>query len=169
MSGIPQLETERLILRALHKKNFDAMAQFFASPWSQSAGGPFDSGQVRRALLLSAGHWPLRAYGLWYALSTSSTKYGYCGFIVNIEWPETELAWEAYGGSEGKGFNYEAALAALAVSLALFVHQPISLIDPDNAHSRRLAERFAAWVETKTLLLNKPVVIYAIRNRRTHK
>jgi len=161
MSGIPQLETERLILRAPHMKDLDAMAQFFASPRSQSAGGPLDRGQVWRALLRSAGHWHLRGYGLWHAIDKSSaTMCGYCGFIEHIEWPEAELAWGVYDGYEGKGFAYEAALAARAAGPALGVPQPMSLIDPDNARSRRLAERLGAWVEAETLLLNEPVVIY---------
>ena len=105
MSSIPQLETERLILRAPHMKDLDAMAQFFASPRSQSAGGPLDRGQVWRALLRSAGHWHLRGYGLWHAIDKSSaTMCGYCGFIEHIEWPEAELAWGVYDGYEGKGF-----------------------------------------------------------------
>ena len=49
MSGIPQLETERLILRAPQIEDLDAMAQFFASPRSHSVGGPLDRGQVWRA------------------------------------------------------------------------------------------------------------------------
>ena len=161
MSGIPQLETERLILRAPHMKDLDAMVQFFASPRSQSAGGPLDRGQVWRALLRSAGHWHLRGYGLWHAIDKSSaTMCGYCGFIEHIEWPEAELAWGVYDGYEGKGIAYEAAVAARAAGPALGVPQPISLIDPQNTRSRRLAERLGAVVENETQLLGETVLIY---------
>lgn len=161
MIDIPQLETERLILRAPRMDDLPPMVEFFAAPRSQSIGGPLDRGQVWRALLRSAGHWQLRGYGLWHLVDKSSaTMCGYCGFLEHIEWPEAELAWGVYDGYEGKGIAYEAAVAARAAGPALGVPQPISLIDPQNTRSRRLAERLGAVVETETQLLGETVLIY---------
>lgn len=161
MIDIPQLESERLILRAPRMDDLAPMVKFFAAPRSQSIGGPLDRGQVWRALLRSAGHWQLRGYGLWHLVDKSSaTMCGYCGFIEHIEWPEAELAWGVYDGYEGRGIAYEAAVAARAAGPALGVPQPISLIDPQNTRSRRLAERLGAVVENETQLLGETVLIY---------
>ena len=161
MIDIPQLESERLILRAPRMDDLAPMVEFFAAPRSQSIGGPLDRGQVWRALLRSAGHWQLRGYVLWHLVDKSSaTMCGYCGFIEHIEWPEAELAWGVYDGYEGRGIAYEAAVAARAAGPALGVPQPISLIDPQNTRSRRLAERLGAVVETETQLLGETVLIY---------
>ena len=161
MIDIPQLESERLILRAPRMDDLAPMVEFFAAPRSQSIGGPLDRRQVWRALLRSAGHWQLRGYGLWHLVDKSSaTMCGYCGFIEHIEWPEAELAWGVYDGYEGRGIAYEAAVAARAAGPALGVPQPISLIDPQNTRSRRLAERLGAVVENETQLLGETVLIY---------
>ena len=161
MIDIPQLETERLILRAPRMDDLPPMVEFFAAPRSQSIGGPLDRGQVWRALLRSAGHWQLRGYGLWHLVDKSSaTMCGYCGFIEHIEWPEAELAWGVYDGYEGRGIADEAAVAARAAGPALGVPQPISLIDPQNTRSRRLAERLGAVVEKETQLLGETILIY---------
>ena len=161
MSSIPQLETEQLILRAPQIEDLDAMAQFFASPRSHSVSGPLDRGQVWRALLRSAGHWQLRCYGLWHVIEKSSASMcGLCGFLEHIEWPEAELAWGVHNGYEGKSIAYEAALAARTAGAALGVPQPISMINPQNTRSRRLAERLGAWVEKETELLGETALIY---------
>ena len=161
MSSIPQLETEQLILRAPQIEDLDAMAQFFASPRSHSVSGPLDRGQVWRALLRSAGHWQLRCYGLWHVIEKSSASMcGFCGFLEHIEWPEAELAWGVHNGYVGKSIAYEAALAARTAGAALGVPQPISMINPQNTRSRRLAGRLGAWVEKETELLGETALIY---------
>ena len=85
---------------------------------------------------------------------------GFCGFLEHIEWPEAELAWGVHNGYEGKSIAYEAALAARTAGAALGVPQPISMINPQNTRSRRLAERLGAWVEKETELLGEPALIY---------
>ena len=67
MIEIPSLETERLILRAPKFEDLESMEVFFADPVRMKfLGGPIKRGDVRRALLRTAGHWQIRGYGFWH-------------------------------------------------------------------------------------------------------
>ena len=66
--------------------------------------------------------------------------------IFNDGWDEPELGWHIYDGFEGKGYAYQATIAARRYSARHFgLDRVISYIDPENTRSVALAERLDAW------------------------
>ena len=70
------------------------------------------------------------------------------------------MAWGVFEGYEGHGIAYEAAKKAKQAGVDFGIHGPISIIDPENHHSRNLAERLGAQVEKETIFMEDPAVIY---------
>lgn len=162
MINIPEVETERLVLKAPSIENLPAMNTFFASQRSRFVGGPCDEGEVWRGLLRTLGHWAVRGYGFWHVEEKASGAWiGYTGFLYHIEWPEPELGWGVAEAFEGKGYMYEAAMGARAAGARLFgLNGVISLIDPENTRSRKLAERMGAQFEREAQVKGYDCHIY---------
>ncbi|MFO1201385.1 MAG: GNAT family N-acetyltransferase [Tabrizicola sp.] len=145
---IPILSTERLIMREPRESDFPAMLAFNESSRSSFVGGGGDRQKVWRALLANIGHWALRGYGF-YSVDTKQGDFiGRVGVIYHDGWDEPELAWHLFDGYEGKGYAYEAALAARAdYHSRISAQPPISYIDVTNARSEALAKRLGAVIE----------------------
>lgn len=160
-SGIPVLETERLILREPRISDFDAMLAFNDSPRSAYVGGPLPRRHVWRGLLANIGHWALRGYGFFSVDTRAGEFVGRVGVIYHDGWPEPELGWHVYENGEGKGYAHEAALAARADAFARLGLGPlISMIDPANARSIALATRLGARFERADPGTEKPFHVY---------
>lgn len=160
---IPVLQTERLVLREPRETDLDAVAGFMASTRSHFVGGPADRQGAWRALLTGIGHWLLRGYGYWTVEERATGAIiGRVGVVFHaVDWPEPELGWHLYDGFEGRGLAEEAARAARAgVARHAGLTGLISLVAPDNARSRRLAERLGAAVEGDAVLFGRPALIY---------
>ncbi|PZO67743.1 MAG: N-acetyltransferase [Paracoccus denitrificans] len=159
---VPVIETERLILREPTLQDFDAYADFAASDRTAYVGGKLTRYEAWRKYIGFVGHWVLRGYGYWTITEKATgaiigrTGVGY----HEGEWPEPELGWTLQDGCEGKGYAFEAAVAARAQAAQMGLGPLISLIDPDNARSRRLAERMGATVEREMTLLGDRAIVY---------
>jgi RimJ/RimL family protein N-acetyltransferase len=163
---IPTLTTDRLILRAPAETDLDAEAEFYASDRAIHVGGPLLREQVWRALASFIGHWHFRGYGFWGIEDRASGQYlGRAGLWNPEGWPEPEIGWALMAGAEGRGIAFEAAQAARNHAYrTLGWETAISLIDPDNARSIKLAERLGAVFERdfehlrfgKTLIYRHP-------------
>lgn len=149
--NIPRLETERLILRAPCEADLDAEAAFFASDASKFVGGPKRCDETWRSIAMLLGHWVMRGYGFW-ALDDKETGtfLGHVGLWGPEGWPESEIGWTLMNGATGKGYATEAALAARAYAYDILGWPTaISLIDPANTPSQRVAERLGATFESE--------------------
>ena len=160
-SFIPELQTERLTLRAPREADFPAMLAFNDSPRAAFLGGGAPRQQIWRGLLANIGHWALRGYGF-YSVDTQAGDFiGRIGVIYHDGWPEPELAWHLYDGFEGLGFAQEAALAAKADYHARISEKPlISLIDPANHRSAALAARLGAKPEGSFPLMGHDCTVW---------
>ncbi|MFT4013415.1 MAG: GNAT family N-acetyltransferase [Paracoccus sp. (in: a-proteobacteria)] len=160
--SVPVTRTERLILREPRAGDLDAVAEFLASPRATFVGGPMTRFESWRNILMVCGHWIIRGHGYW-TIEEAATGcvVGRIGVHNHEEkWPEPELGWQIFDGFEGLGYAHEAALAARAQAARMGLGALISLIAPDNARSRRLAERMGASVEREIDLLGKHVLMY---------
>jgi len=146
---VPEIGTNRLLLRGPMLADLDALAEFMASDRATFVGGPIGREDSWRMLTRIAGHWGLRGYGLWFVEDRASGRLaGWAGILHQIEWPEPELAWSLFPGFEGRGVAFEAAQAARDHAAQAFgIKAPISHIHADNHRSRRLAERLGARFE----------------------
>lgn len=160
--NIPVIETERLTLREPREADFEAFAAFSATDRTKFIGGKLERFDAWRAFTSGLGSWLLRAYGYWMIEDkATAAPAGRVGFGYGDGWAEPELGWHVFGGYEGKGVAYEAALAAREAGARHFrLNGVISYVDPDNQRSRRLADRLGATVESEGMLLGHPVLIY---------
>lgn len=147
---IPRLETERLILRAYRQEDFDEFAAFYETSRSRFIGGPMSRELAWRGLAVHLGHWALRGFGFWAVEEKATAAFcGHVGLWHPEGWPEPEVGWVLMGPAEGRGIAREAALAARRHAYRV-LNWPtaISLIDPGNTRSLRLAERLGCWHES---------------------
>ncbi len=148
---IPTLTTERLTLRGPVPSDFEPLAAFFANgDYSWGFGGPLTRNEAWRWFASLIGHWALRGYGFWFITETASdTVIGMAGIWEPEGWPEPELGWVMFEGSEGKGYAFEAALAARKYAYEVFGLSALSSnIMPGNTRSVALAERLGAHHES---------------------
>ncbi len=126
--------------------DFGPTEAFFASDRSKFVGGPLSSEQSWRVLASEIGHWTLRGYGRWIVEErATNTPVGNVGLWYPHGWPEAEIGWDLFEGFEGRGYATEAALAARGYAYdVLGWTTAISLVDPKNAASRKLAQRLGA-------------------------
>lgn len=159
---IPVIETERLVLREPRFADFDAVHAFSSSDRASFVGGPMADWQSWGSLTSGIGQWVLRGYGFWSVEEKATgTMVGRVGIFHPIDWPEPELGWHIYAGSEGKGYGFEAAKAARHHAHVQMGLGPLpSTIHPDNTRSIALAERLGAQFEREMELRGEMMRIY---------
>jgi RimJ/RimL family protein N-acetyltransferase len=161
------LETERLLLRQFRDADIDAYAAMLADPEVMrhiGEGKPLTRDDAWRNMAMVAGHWSLRGYGMWAVEERSSgTLVGRVGLYYPEGWPGQEVGWALARPYWGKGYAFEAARASLAHAFeALHWPRAISLIDPANARSIRLAERLGERLEGELPVRGWNTLCYAI-------
>ncbi len=146
---IPTLETERLILRAPRIEDFEAYAEFNASPRSAGVGGPYNRQAAWSRLSSLIGQWHLRGYGRWMLEEKASGKpIGVVGIYHPDDWPEAEIGWTVFEAGEGKGYAHQAAVATRSYAYdVLGWTRIISLTMDGNSRSEALAKRIGAQHE----------------------
>ncbi|MEM6546147.1 MAG: GNAT family N-acetyltransferase [Pseudomonadota bacterium] len=149
VTGIPVLETERLILRAPEPRDAEAAIAFMTSERSQHVGGPLPRDKAWRLFAVEVAHWVLRGYGMWaVTLKGDDRCVGFVGCWCPEGWPERELGWSVLVEAEGKGIAYEAALEARRYAYdTLGWTTAVSYIDKPNQRSIRLAQRLGAVLD----------------------
>ncbi|MFO7857075.1 MAG: GNAT family N-acetyltransferase [Paracoccaceae bacterium] len=152
---VPALETPRLRLRALTRRDFEAEAAWFARPGSARNGGPKPREAVWRVVAAMIGHWTLEGVGFW-AVERSDTR-AYCGRVGVWSpegWPEPELGWTFTDGADDlAGAEAEAILAARDWAWRERALGPLaSLIRPSDGRARRLAAAVGARMERSVKL-----------------
>jgi RimJ/RimL family protein N-acetyltransferase len=142
---IPKLETERLILRGCKREDFEAYARFMSDPdvMRYLSGEPITRGEAWRNMAAIIGQWTLRGYGRWAVERKSDGAFiGIAGLNHPEGWPGLEAAWTLGKEYWGQGYASEAGQASLDYAfLTQDVAQMISLIDPRNTGSQKVAER----------------------------
>jgi RimJ/RimL family protein N-acetyltransferase len=92
-----------------------------------------------RQLAMFAGHWQLRGFGMWAVEELGTGAFvGRVGLHYPEGWPDREVAW------------------------ALAWPRVISLIDPGNTRSVRLAQRLGERLEGEATIRGHHVAIYGL-------
>ncbi|MEO0623349.1 MAG: GNAT family N-acetyltransferase [Pseudomonadota bacterium] len=153
LTGIPVLETERLLLRAPQPQDGPGYVAFMMSERAQYVGGPLPERRAWYAFATEFGHWATRQFGMWAVTEKGSDIcLGYVGCWCPQTWPEAEIGWTLWPEAEGRGIAYEAALAARAHAYGtLGWATAVSYIDYGNERSARLAERLGARLDPEAL------------------
>lgn len=141
----PILTTERLTLRMLAESDFEEYSAIHLDPEVTrfTARVQFDLLDTWRHLAMILGHWQLKGFGMWGVFERDSGKLtGRVGFFQPVTWPDFELGWTIGKAFWGKGYAPEAAKACLDYAFDVMKKKRvISLIDPQNVASIRVAEK----------------------------
>ncbi len=137
-------------------------------------GRPLDRGQSWREVALHIGHWALRDYGQWaLELKEDGLSHGRAGLWNPPGWPGLEVGWKLARQAWGHGYATEAGQAAVEWAWAnLDAPRLISLIQPGNVRSERVAERLGMRRHEEStvqgqvatiFVLERPVTDYSAR------
>lgn len=164
---IPQLQTQRLLLRAFRPTDLDAYAEMYADPEVMrhlGNGQPVSRSEAWRNMAMLIGHWYLRGFGMWAVEERQSgAMIGRIGLWQPEGWPGLEIGWVLRRGYWGQGYATEGAKAALAYAFTQL--QPshiISLIYPDNLASQRVAQKLGETLEDTIEIAGHPVLVFGI-------
>ncbi len=143
----PTLRTERLVLRGPERSDLPAFTRFMTGAPSMVAQGETVSAQQAWfGFLAGIGHWHWHGFGFFMvAHQKTNLPVGRVGLIRHEAWPDIELAWHLFDGSEGKGFATEAAMRVIKWAREdLGFRQLHSYIDQGNVRSQAVAKRLGA-------------------------
>lgn len=163
----PVVETSRLLLRAWRTSDFEIHAEMTADPEVMRYIGDGRAGgrtQSWPEIALHIGHWALRGYGQWALERKADGAFiGQAGLWNPPGWPGLEVGWRLSRQAWGHGYATEAGQASIDWAWQnLDATQLISVIQPDNAPSIRVAERLGMRRLRETTLKGQDVVIFGI-------
>ena len=117
-----------------------------------------------RSVAMMVGHWQLRGYGQWTVVERATGQVvGRVGLWYPEGWPGVELGWIIRRERWGQGFASEAARAALDWTWQhVDADHIISIIQPDNHRSIRVAEKIGETPEGTEMVNGVESVVYGI-------
>jgi RimJ/RimL family protein N-acetyltransferase len=165
------LETERLVLRRHRSDDFAASASMWGDPRvtryiSSKAASPQDAW---RRLLAYVGHWALLGFGYWAVEHKASGKFigevGFADFKRDVD-PVLrgvpELGWAFATAVHGQGYATEAVRVAVEWGdRHLASSRVISLIDPENLASIRVAQKCGFTEVERTDCGGQPTLVWS--------
>ncbi|OQW43822.1 MAG: acetyltransferase [Proteobacteria bacterium SG_bin6] len=146
MSG-PVLTTERLVLRLPEAGDLDGFATFAADAETmRHLGGVKTRSEVWRSLCEMRGAWEIRGFAMFSVIERATGRWvGRIGPWQPEGWPGTEVGWGVLPEFAGRGYAYEAAVAAMDYAVEVLGWDDIChTIAPDNHRSIALAERLGS-------------------------
>lgn len=163
------LETPRLTLRRQVSADLDALWALYCDPQivKYIPDAPRSREEAREELEWHMhGHPKNQDLGLWATIHKESGRFiGRCGLLP---WmidgrQEVEVAYTIAQDFWGQGLGTEAARAIMQYGFAkLQLPRLISVIDPDNIASQRVAQKIGMQLEQQLELDNLPMLIYSI-------
>jgi RimJ/RimL family protein N-acetyltransferase len=126
---------------------------------------PFTAEDAREMLHADIGHWRELDYGPWVQVEEESGRFvGRAGLHrTTVEGvPATELAWTTDPSCQGRGFATSTALQALELARSVGLAEVVAMTLPDNARSRRVAEKIGMRPEREIVHADLPHVLYRL-------
>ena len=152
-------------MRGWREADLDAFAAMSADPEvMRFLGGTADREHAWRGIAMFVGHWVLRGYGLWAVERRCDGRLlGRVGLWQPEGWPGLELGWALCRQAWGRGYAQETARAAMGWAWAVLdARRLISLIDPRNELSVRVAQRLGMRPAGECELDGETVTMFAI-------
>ena len=164
---MPTLETSRLLLRPFVEADLDRMAELMADKdFMRFSLGVFNRGQTA-AFLDKVRARDREGLPSQFAVifRADNRLVGYCGFFSQIVdgVEELEIGYRIDPGYWNRGIGTEAARAVRDYAVDQLQHpRLISLIHPDNAPSRRVAEKNGMILEKETVFRGFPTLVFTL-------
>jgi [ribosomal protein S5]-alanine N-acetyltransferase len=162
------LQTERMVLRLMEMADVDDLIGIFSDPVAMRYYPSTKSRQEAQEWVRRVQEsYRDRGFGLWVAVLEDSGEFvGQCGLTVQeVERKnEVEIGYLFLRKFWGRGLATEAARAARDHGFnTLGYERLVSLIDPGNLASRRVAEKVGLTLEKEVEKWGKRICVYAIR------
>lgn len=163
------LETPRLLLRQFTWDDLDCLAALYADPTVMTfLGGPRSYERAEQHLGQILQSYEENGFGLWATIHKSDRHLmGRCGLIqqnINSK-PEVEIGYLLAKEYWSQGLASEAASAIRDYGFnTVGCDRLISLIDPQNFASQKVAQKVGLIYEQEIALQGKPIRVYAIHN-----
>ena len=147
LAGVPVIRTERLVLRAFEARDLAGYVAYRTSPRNARASGPMGADEAAEKFAAMAGQWLVHGFGRWAICEAEDAPgIGHVGPLATDP-AAVEMTWTLWGAKhEGRGYATEAARAALAHLVGRWAELP-AFVRPDNAPSRRVAERLGGAID----------------------
>ena len=165
MFEIPQLTTDRLLLREFRPVDFESYAEMMAHPEVGRFlmdGRPLTRSEAWRQMAMFIGHWALRGYGLWAVEERATRRFiGRIGCLEPEGFPAFEIAYTLTASAWGRGYAREGAAAALRYAREVLGRRDIaSIIRPANTASIRVAQSLGAVAGETVEFFGAPSIVY---------
>ena len=162
-------ETERLILRQMNMDDVENLQGIFSDPEAMRFyPGTKDEKETREWITRVMNSYEKNGFGLWIALFKDTLDFaGQCGLILQeVEGRnEVEIGYLFLRKYWNRGLATEAAAGCRNYGLnKLGYKRLISLIDPGNLPSRRVAEKVGMKLEKEVIKWDKPILVYSIES-----
>ena len=171
MTVAPTIETERAVLRAHTRADFEPFATMWADPAvTTHFGRTFDRDESWGRFLRSVGLWPIMGFGYWAVEDRESGAYlgliGIADFGRGI--PEItgvpEAGWVLAASAHGRGLATELVSSMMAwADTHIDAPETCCIINPTNEPSIRVAEKMGyayldrvPFEEGETLIFKRP-------------
>ena len=163
----PILTTPRLTLRELTFADLENVYAIFSDPEAMRYyPSTRDRDETRASIQRNLSAWSEKGHGFWAVdLSQSGEYLGQAGLLPqHVDGvDEVEVAYQFQRRHWNKGYATEAAAAARDYGFdVLGRRRLISLIDPANQASRRVAEKLGLRVEKEVVMWDKQILVYSI-------
>ncbi|MGH7598320.1 MAG: GNAT family N-acetyltransferase [bacterium] len=160
------LETERMLLREMDMNDIENLQGIFADPEAMRYYPKTKSvAETEEWVRWNRSSYSMFHFGLWIALLKENGMFaGQCGLVMQRvdDLPEVEIGYLFLRKYWGQGLATEAAKACRNYGVnRLGYTRLISLIDPDNMASKRVAEKVGMAFEKETFMFNKHICVYA--------
>ncbi len=157
-----RLETPRLLLRPLDRRDLDDFVALHADPAVTGFIRPLGRPAAEARLRANEEEWRQRGHGMLAIVDPDRDAFlGRCGLKHWPQLEETELGWVLRREAWGKGYATEAAEACVEWAFSAFdLPYVTAMINPDNQRSLRVAERLGMSPLRDDELLGDPVVVY---------
>lgn len=167
-------ETPRLILRQLTLDDVGDLAKLYADPVVRKFYvSTLTCEETRQRVERIIIGYKQRGWGLWATIHKADNKFiGRCGLIPQLvdEQPEVEIAYMLAKEYWGQGLATEAACASRDYGFKKVGRDRlISLIDPENVASQKVAIKVGLIYEKETTMWGKTVRVYAIQKQKVHE
>jgi RimJ/RimL family protein N-acetyltransferase len=157
VSAGSELRTERLLLRPWRQGDLDALAEINRDPAvTEFLGGPADRATTAAFLAKTREHWERHGFGHYAVELRAGPRRGELIGFAGVAYPvflppladRPELGWRLARSAWGAGLATEAAIATRDEAFSRHnLAELISIIDPDNSRSRRVAEKVGMSIE----------------------
>lgn len=148
MTGEPDIQTNRLILRRLRPNDFEPFAAMNADPKvMRYFPACLDRAETKALILRMNRHFERHQFGWWAVDIPGVTSFaGFAGLLAPAFHahftPCVEVGWRFVRSAWGKGYATEAGRACIDFAFSrLCLNEVVSMAVVDNQRSRRVMER----------------------------